>query len=74
MTTEGSLIEQMDDLLHSMCQPLTVLQCRLSLGQMSREPCAMQEAIGLALKECARLNERVEGIREILQAMERQRG
>jgi hypothetical protein len=57
-----------------MCQPLTVLQCRLSLGQMSREPCAMQEAIGLALKECARLNERVEGIREILQAMERQRG
>ncbi len=69
-----SLIEQMDGLLHSMCQPLTVLQCRLALGEMSGELAAMQEAIGQALRECARLNERVGAMREMLQMAERQRG
>jgi hypothetical protein len=65
-----NLVERMDDLLHSLCQPLTVLQCRLALGQLSGEPLAMQTAIGEALGECARLNERVVAMREVLQVAE----
>jgi hypothetical protein len=67
-----SLVEQMDGLLHGFCQPLTVLQCRLALGELSGEPSAMREAIRAALGECARLNEKVGAMREMLQAVERE--
>ena len=66
-----SLVEQMDGLLHAFCQPLTVLQCRLALGELSAEPSAMREAIRQALGECARLNEGVGAMREMLQMAER---
>lgn len=65
------MLEEMDDLLHALCQPLTVLQCRLALGEMSDEPSAMRAAIGAALGECARMNERVGAMREMLQTAER---
>ena len=67
MTTETDLVERIDDALHGLCQPLTVLQCRLALGDMSGEPEAMQEAIGAALGECVRLNRAVGAMREMLQ-------
>jgi hypothetical protein len=63
---EEKLIHGMDRLLHGLCQPLTVLQCRLAMGELNGEPEAMREAIGLALKECARLNEAVGAMREVL--------
>lgn len=68
----GKFVEQMDGLLHGFCQPLTVLQCRLALGELSGEPSAMRTAIGEALGECARLNEKVGAMREMLLAAERQ--
>jgi len=64
---ETDLVERMDDALHGLCQPLTVLQCRLALGELSGEPEAMQEAIGAALGECARLNTAVGEMRQMLQ-------
>ena len=64
---EADLVERIDDALHGLCQPLTVLQCRLALGELSGEPEAMQEAIGAALGECARLNTAVGAMREMLQ-------
>ncbi len=64
---ETELVEQIDDALHGLCQPLTVLQCRLALGELSGKPEAMQEAIGAALGECARLNTAVDAMREMLQ-------
>jgi hypothetical protein len=64
---ETKLVERIDDALHGLCQPLTVLQCRLALGELSGEPEAMQEAIGAALGECARLNMAVGAMREMLQ-------
>ena len=64
--TQENLIEGIDRLLHGLCQPLTVLQCRLAMGELNGEPEAMREAIGLALKECARLNEAVGAMREVL--------
>lgn len=64
---ESQLEEQMDTALHQLCQPLTVLQCRLALGDLAEEPKAMKEAIRDALVECARLNQAVQGMRQILQ-------
>jgi hypothetical protein len=64
---ETSLLERIDVALHGLCQPLTVLQCRLALGELSGESGAMQEAIGAALRECARLNTAVGAMREMLQ-------
>lgn len=71
MTVE-SLVKQMDGLLHGFCQPLTVLQCRLALGELSGEPSAMRAAIGAALGECARLNEKVDAMRAMLQVAARE--
>jgi hypothetical protein len=63
---EERLAERIDNMLHSLCQPLTVLQCRLALGELNGEPAAMRAAIGEALGECARLNEAVGAMREML--------
>ena len=68
-----NLVEQMDGMLHALCQPLTVLQCRLALGELSGEPSAMRIAINEALGECARVNESVGSMREMLQSVERGR-
>lgn len=64
---DGALAERIDAALHGMCQPLTVLQCRLALGQLVGEPEAMREAIRDALTECARLNQKVGSMRAMLQ-------
>ncbi len=64
---QGDLAERIDVVLHGLCQPLTVLQCRLALGQLFGEPDAMREAIREALVECGRLNEAVGSMREMLQ-------
>ena len=64
--SEVTLVEQIDRGLHGMCQPLTVLQCRLALGELSGEPAAMRDAIGEALRECARLNAAVQSMRQTL--------
>jgi hypothetical protein len=61
------LVERMDVALHGLCQPLTVLQCKLALGELISEPNAMREAIREALQECARLNQTVGTMRAILQ-------
>jgi len=60
------LVERIDEMLHGLCQPLTVLQCRLALGELNGEPAAMRTAIGEALNECARMNETVGAMREML--------
>ena len=62
----ADLVERIDVVLHGLCQPLTVLQCRLALGELSGEPGAMREAICEALGECARLNAAVVVMREML--------
>ena len=62
-----NLMERIDSVLHGLCQPLTVLQCRLALGELSGEAVDMREAIGAALQECVRLNASVGAMREMLQ-------
>ena len=46
---------------------MTVLQCRLAMGELIGEPDAMLEAIREALKECVRLNQTVGTMRTMLQ-------
>lgn len=67
MGTSGALAERMDVALHGLCQPLTVLQCRLAMGELLGKPEAMREAIRAGLSECERLNAVVGTMREILQ-------
>ena len=65
--TPLDLVERMDVALHGLCQPLTVLQCRLAMGELLGEPDAMREAIRDGLQECARMNETVGTVRAMLQ-------
>jgi hypothetical protein len=61
------LVERIDVALHGLCQPLTVLQCRLAMGELIGDPDAMREAIREGLQECARMNQRVGTMRAMLQ-------
>jgi hypothetical protein len=61
------LVERIDLALHGLCQPLTVLQCRLAMGELIDEPDAMREAIREALQECVRMNRTVGMMRAMLQ-------
>ena len=60
-------MERIDVALHGLCQPLTVLQCRLAMGELIGEPEAMREAIREGLLECVRLNQTVGTMRTMLQ-------
>jgi len=64
---QPGLAARMDDALHGLCQPLTVLQCRLAMGELIGGPDAMRDAIAEALVECARVNLAVSLMREMLQ-------
>jgi hypothetical protein len=61
------LVKRMDMALHGLCQPLTVLQCRLAMGDLVGEPEALREAIREGLQECARMNQAVRTMRAMLQ-------
>lgn len=65
--SSGELIERMDVALHGLCQPLTVLQCRLAMGELLGKPEEMREAIRAGLSECVRLNSVIGTMREMLQ-------
>lgn len=63
----AELAVRMDDALHELCQPLTVLQCRLAMGELIGGQDAMRTAISEALAECTRVNLAVTLMREMLQ-------
>jgi hypothetical protein len=59
-------IDKMSQALHDLCQPLTTLQCRLEIAQLSRAPEDYRDAVGFGLAECDRLIEAVGVMREIV--------
>jgi hypothetical protein len=64
------LVERIDVALHGLSQPLTVLQCRLAMGELLGEPDAMRAAIRDGLQECSRMNQTIGTMRALLrQAM-----
>ena len=65
--SSAQLVERIVVALHGLCQPLTVLQCRLALGVLIGDPGAMREALHEVLQECVRLNAVVGTMREMLQ-------
>ncbi len=71
---DDKLVESIDEALHEICQPLTVLQCRLALGGLTDKPEAMHAAIREALAECGRMNETIDRMRTMLQTVIEQRG
>jgi hypothetical protein len=61
-------MEEVDQVLHDLCQPLTTLRCRLELAGLVGTVEAYREAVELGLRECVRLVEGVESMREIVSA------
>ena len=59
-------ITGMEVALHDLCQPLTILQCRLEIGLLKGGEEAIQAAVIAGLKECERLNAVVTTMRELM--------
>jgi hypothetical protein len=62
----NTVLEQMHAELHDLCQPLTVLQCRLEIGRMLGHEGALQEAIDGGLEETRRMFEVIARMRQRL--------
>ena len=60
------VVSGMEVALHGLCQPLTVLHCKLELGLMSGEPEAMRQAIEDGIRECVRSNVAVAAMRDLV--------
>jgi hypothetical protein len=59
-------MDRISQALHDLCQPLTTLQCRLEIAQLSGSADDYREAVHLGLVECDRLIEGVGLMREIV--------
>ena len=62
-----SSMVKIGDALHDLCQPLTVLQCKLTLSILHGQSTASRETVEEALHECARLNETVHRMRTLVE-------
>jgi hypothetical protein len=61
-------MDEVDQVLHDLCQPLTTLRCRLELAGLIGTVEAYREAVELGLGECVRLVDGVESMRAIVGA------
>lgn len=67
----GSLLTRLAHHLHEICQPLTALQCRIEIEQMEREggeADRVDTTLAECLRECGRLNERVNTMRTLVRS------
>jgi C4-dicarboxylate-specific signal transduction histidine kinase len=65
---ERDAMEQMSAALHTLCQPLTTLQCRLEMAEIIGTADAYREAVTSGLAECERMADGVGSMREIMRA------
>ncbi len=66
--SEGDLLTRAARALHEMCQPLTVLQCRLEIDLMEADlGTSVTQTVADCLRECDRLNASVFAMRTLLQ-------
>jgi hypothetical protein len=59
-------MDRISQALHDLCQPLTTLQCRLEIAQLSGTQEDYRDAVKLGLVECERLIDGVGVMREIV--------
>jgi signal transduction histidine kinase len=59
-------IVRIEQALHDLCQPLTVLQCKLELSLLHGGEEAVHAAVRDGLHECRRLNATVMAIRDLV--------
>jgi hypothetical protein len=62
-------MEQIEDALHDLCQPIATLQVRLELAGMLNTPEAYREAVDVALVECGKLMDAVISMRGVMRAI-----
>jgi hypothetical protein len=61
------MISGIEVALHDLCQPLTVLQCKLELSLLNGSEEATHAAVVDGLHECRRLNAVVKTMRELVE-------
>ena len=61
------MISGIEVALHDLCQPLTVLQCKLELSLLNGSEAATHAAVVDGLHECRRLNAVVKTMRELVE-------
>jgi len=54
--------------LHDLCQPLTMLQCRLEMAGLTGTAEAYREAVEMGLADCERLTAAVVSMRDVVRA------
>ena len=59
-------LAEISDALHHLCQPLTVLQCRLEMGRLVGTQESYRDAVMLGLGDCNRLLNAVVRMRDAL--------
>jgi hypothetical protein len=64
--SSGEGMRQVGAALHDLCQPLTILRCRLELAGLTGTPEAYREAVSRGMAECERLVKVVDSMREIV--------
>ena len=63
---KNPFLREIEIQLHDLCQPVTVLQCRLELAQLSGAPQDLGEAVTGALDDTRRILLSVRDLRERL--------
>ena len=66
-TPATACLQQMNIILHDLCQPLTTLQCRLEMAQIVDTCEDYREAVHTCASECTRLADHVHALRDLLQ-------
>jgi hypothetical protein len=64
--SDAAGMDKISQALHDLCQPLTTLQCRLEIAQLSGNDEDYRDAVTLGLVECDRLIEGVGVMRDIV--------
>jgi signal transduction histidine kinase len=64
MSSNDVFLNEIEEELHDLCQPLTALHFRLELGKSAGDQEALREAVDGALEEMSRMMEAIKRMRD----------